>query len=98
MARASATPTPEPEATEEAPATEDQPTDETQPAPEPETTEEAVAEEPSEDDPPAPTSGRWKVLTRIQYEADGNEFICGPGEIIDDDAAAQVDADSIEPA
>lgn len=93
MARASATPAEEP-AAEETPAEETVAAD-----PEPETATETPTEDaPAEEVPPPPASGRWRVLRRVQFEQDGNEFICGPGEAIDDDAAAQVDAHSIEPA
>ena len=66
---------------------------EAEPAPEPEAVPE-TAETPTE----VPQTGRWLVLTRVRYEAGADEFFAGPGEVIDDTAAAQVDPASIEPA
>lgn len=47
---------------------------------------------------PEPLEGMWRVLSRVTYTLNGDEFIAGPGEVIDGAAAAQVDPDSIEPA
>lgn len=77
--------------------------DNTAPEPEPDELEPEPADvEPDTEPDPEPaaaeTAPAFRVMSRIRYERDGNEFFAGAGELIDAETAGQVDPASVEPA
>lgn len=62
--------------------------------------EEAVVETtPEEAETAVEAPVRWRALTTVRYQDPaGNEFFCGPGEMVDDEFAGQIDPGDLEPA
>lgn len=70
---------------------EEPPAEETAPEPEP-----APEEPETPTEAPEETVTVWVALTRVRYEdSEGNEFFCGPGEVIPDEYVAQLETDSV---